>query len=67
MEQLPRVVPLAARVDGIYYSADEESELQLEALASRHQYAVTKRCVYAIKHATLPQYRQTPKHGITSL
>ena len=28
IEKLPRVMPLAARVDGIYYAADEEAQLQ---------------------------------------
>ena len=54
IEKIPRIVPIAARVDGIYFKADDESTmLQLEAIASRHRYPVSDRCTYQIKNAKL--------------
>ena len=54
IEQLPRVVPLAARVDGIYFkAADEPTRFELEAIASRQCYPVTDRCTYQIKNTEL--------------
>ena len=50
LEQLPRIVPLAARVDGIYFTSKDEGAItELEALASRPHYPVSERCVYQIK------------------
>ena len=54
IEKIPRLVPIAARVDGIYFKAtDEQTMLQLEAVASRHRYPVSERCTYQIKNAEL--------------
>ena len=42
IEKLPRIVPLAARVDAVYFMArDEEALHELEAVASRHRYPVS--------------------------
>ena len=62
IESLPRVIPLAARVDGIYFSADKEAADELEAKASRYHYDVSERCVFQIKKcklSELPKVAQT--------
>ena len=52
IERIPRIVPLAARVDGIYFSSSHaDAVTELEALASRHQYSVTERPVFKMKEA----------------
>ena len=62
IEKIPRLVPIAARVDGIYFKAtDEPSMLQLEAVASRHRYPVTERCTYQIKNAELGSVPVNPQ------
>ena len=38
---LPRAIPLAARVDGIYFSADKEAANEFEANTPRYQYEIS--------------------------
>ena len=52
IERIPRIIPLAARVDGIYFpSKHADSVTELEALASRYQYSVTERYVFKMEKA----------------
>ena len=49
-ECIPRVIPLAARVDGIYFAAKSREDVsEVATLARIHHYPISKRFVYAIK------------------
>ena len=52
IERIPAIIPLAARVDGIYFAArSEETTNALKALAFESKYDITQRDVYQIKAA----------------
>ena len=61
IESLPRIVPLAARVDGIYYMAPDVASTELEALASRHKYPVSERGVFQLKDCKLSSMPVNPQ------
>ena len=49
-ECIPRVIPLAARVDGIYFAAKTREDIsEVATLARLHHYPISNRFVYAIK------------------
>ena len=49
IERVPNIVPLAARVDGIYFAArNAYATTELKALASDHTYGISQRSVYQI-------------------
>lgn len=61
IEKVPRLVPLAARVDGIYFAGSAEATTELKALAFDCKYALSQRSVYQLKDAridNLPQNNQ---------
>ena len=50
MERLPRIIPLAARVDGIYWTTEcSESAIELHELAAGECYSISQRPVYKMK------------------
>ena len=62
IETMPRIIPLAARVDGIYFAADSiESVYHLEAVASRHQYPVSERSIFATKECKVEHIPLNPQ------
>ena len=71
IERIPRIIPLAARVDGISFSSKHaESVTELEALASRHQYSVTERSVFKMKQAdwgSLPANSQSWNYKVVAI
>ena len=59
-EALPTTIPLAARVDSVHAVANSmDAVYQLEALASRHNYPVSERPVYATKDCKVETCRST--------
>ena len=49
-ECIPQVIPLAARVDGIYFAAKTREDIsEVMTLAQRNRYPISNRLVYAIK------------------
>ena len=47
LERVPKIIPLAARVDGIYWTTYcEESRRRLYQLADEHKYNISQRNVY---------------------
>ena len=47
IECVPRAIPLAARVDGIYWTTEcLESAIELHELAAKHRYSSSRRPVY---------------------
>ena len=54
MEQLPRIVPLAARVDGIYWTTEcLDSAIDLHELAAEERYSISHRPVYKMKECRM--------------
>ena len=52
LEKIPAAIPLAARVDGIYFAVQNHNQLhEAEALAARNTYPVSKRQVFCSKNA----------------
>ena len=50
LESIPVVIPLAARVDGIYFAYSNDDALrQVEAKAFAHSYPISQKRVYQIK------------------
>ena len=72
MERLPRIIPLAARVDGIYWTTEcIESAIELHELAAEHRYSLSQRPVYKMKgcrmgkmpmNAQSFEYKAVPLH-----
>ena len=72
MERLPRIVPLAARVDGIYWTTDcPESAAELHEIAAEHRYSISQRPVYKMKDCRMDkmpvnaqsfEYKAVPLH-----
>ena len=72
MERLPRIVTLAARVDGIYWTTDcPESAAELHELAAGHRYNINQRPVYKMKDCRMDkmpvnaqsfEYKAVPLH-----
>ena len=53
LEKIPAAIPLAARVDGIYFAVRNPDQLnEVEALAAHHTYSVSQRQVFCPKNAT---------------
>ena len=50
LEQIPTAIPLAARVDGIYFAYQNESTLhKVEDAADKNKYPISERSVFQIK------------------
>ena len=72
MERLPRIIPLAARVDGIYWTTEcPESAIDLHELAAEERYSISQRPVYQMKECRMDrmpvnaqgfQYKEVPLH-----
>ena len=72
MERLPRIIPLAARVDGIYWTAEcLDSAIELHELAAEHRYDISRRPVYKMKECRMDkmpvnaqsfEYKGAPLH-----
>ena len=46
LERVPKIIPLAARVDGIYWTTCcGESRCEFDQLADEHKYIISKRKV----------------------
>ena len=57
-ERLPKIISLAARVDGIYWTTHcEESKHKLHQLADEHKYNISQRNVYCMKRCKLTPFR----------
>ena len=71
LEHVPKIIPLVARVDGIYWTTHcEESRRELEALADEHKYNISQRNVYCMKHCkidSLPVNEQSFTHKVAHL
>ena len=54
MERLPRIIPLAARVDGIYWTTEcLDSAIELHELAAGHRYGISQRPVYKMSECRM--------------
>ena len=72
MERLPRIVPLAARVDGIYWTTEcPDSAAELHELAAEYRYSISQRPVYKMKDCRMDkmpvnaqsfEYKAVPLH-----
>ena len=50
LEKIPAAIPLATRVDGIYFGVRGPDQLhEVEALAARNTYSVSQRPVFCLK------------------
>ena len=71
LERLPKIIPLAARVDGIYWTTHcEESKHKLYQLADEHRYNISQRNVYCMKRCkidSLPVNEQSFTHKVAPL
>ena len=62
LENIPTAIPLAARVDGIYFAAKDMTTLhEVEAHAARHKYAVSERSVYCLKDCKIDNMPMNPQ------
>ena len=62
LEQIPAAIPLAARVDGIYFAAKDMTTLhEVEAHATRHKYGVSERSVYCLKDCKIDNMPMNPQ------
>ena len=71
LEHVPKIIPLAARVDGIYWTTHcEESKRKLYQLADEHRYSISQRNVYCMKGCkidSLPVNEQSFIHKVAPL
>ena len=71
LERVPKIIPLAARVDGIYWTSQcEESKRRLVELADEHRYSISRRNVYCMKRCnidSLPVNEQSFTHKVAPL
>ena len=50
IERIPRIMPLAARVDGIYWTTEcLDSAIELHELVAEERYSMSRRPVYNMK------------------
>ena len=63
IERVPNIVPLAARVDGVYFAArSAEATTELKSLAFDHTYGISQRSVYQIKAARTDHLPRNAQH-----
>ena len=71
LERVPKIIPLAAIVDGIYWTTYcEESRHKLHQLAGEHKYNINQRHVYCMKRCkidSLPVNEQSFAHKVAPL
>ena len=62
IEKLPRIVPLAARVDGIYFAANDKNALmELENAALKERYPISEKSVYQLKDCEIRNMPNNPQ------
>ena len=72
MERIPRIIPLAARVDGIYWTTEcLDSAIELHELVAEERYSMSRRPVYKMKECRMDkmpvnaqgfEYKDVPLH-----
>ena len=71
LERVPKIIPLEARVDGIYWTPYfDESRHRLHQLADGHKYSISHRNVYSMKKCkidSLPVNAQSFTHQVAPL
>merc|ERR1712102_179236 len=62
MERVPRIIPLAARVDGIYWTTEcLDSAIELHELAAEERYSMSRRPVYKMKECRMDRMPVNPQ------